>query len=60
MRLNAALTVAEWELREAADLLTLAEQVLGGTFLQEIGDAERYRLESDYISNGTKPGGNKR
>ncbi len=51
MRLNAALTAAEKELRDAADLLTLAEQVLGGTFLQEIGDAERHRLESDYISN---------
>ncbi len=60
MRLNAAQTVAEKELRESADLLTLAEQVLGGTFLQEIGDAERHRLESDYIPNGTKPGGNRR
>ena len=60
MKLNAALSVAEQELREAADCLTLAEQVLGGTFLQEIGDAERHRLESDYIPNGTKPGGNKR
>lgn len=60
MRLNVALTAAEQELREAADLLTLAEQVLGGTFLQEIGDAERHRLESDYIPNGTKPGGNRR
>ena len=60
MKLNAALTVAEQELREAADCLTLAEQVLGGTFLQEIGDAERNRRESDYIPNGTKPGGNKR
>ncbi|MBR3045201.1 MAG: plasmid recombination protein [Oscillospiraceae bacterium] len=60
MRLNAALVQAEQEFREAADFLTIAEQVLGGTFLQEIGDAERRRLESDYISNGTKPGGNKR
>ena len=59
MRLNAALTHAEHELRDAAELLTTAEQVLGGTYLQTIGDAERQRRESDYIANGTKPGGNK-
>ena len=60
MRLNAALAHAEQELREAADFLTTAEQVLGGTYLQMIGDAERQRRESDYIPNGTKPGGNRR
>ncbi len=59
MKLNAALTVAEHELRDAAELLTTAEQVLGGTYLQTIGDAERQRRESDFIENGTKPGGNK-
>ena len=59
MKLNAALTIAEHELRDAAELLTTAEQVLGGTYLQTIGDAERQRRESDYIENGTKPGGNK-
>ena len=60
MKLNAALIHAEHELRDAAELLTTAEQVLGGTFLQVIGDVERQRRESDYIENGTKPGGNKR
>ena len=59
MKLNAALTVTENELRNAAELLTTAEQVLGGTYLQTIGDAERQRRESDFIENGTKPGGNK-
>ena len=59
MRLNAALIHAEHELRDAAELLTTAEQVLGGTFLQVIGEAERQHRESDYIENGTKPGGNK-
>ena len=59
MKLNAALTIAENELRDAAELLTTAEQVLGGTYLQTIGDAERQRRESDYIENGTKPGWNK-
>ena len=57
--LNAALASAERELHDAADLLTTAEQVLGGTFLQEIGDAERQRRESDFIPNGIKPGGNR-
>ena len=60
MKLNAALIHAEYELHEAAELLTTAEQVLGGTYLQTIGDAERQRRESDYIENGTNPGGNKR
>ena len=60
MRLNAALIHAEHELRDAAELLTTAEQVLGGTYLQTIGGAERQRRESDYIPNGTKPGGNTR
>ena len=59
MKLNAALTFAEQELHDAAELLTTAEHVLGGTYLQTIGDAERQRRESDYIENGTKPGGNK-
>ena len=58
-KLNAALIQAEHELRDAAELLTTAEQVLGGTYLQMIGDAERQRRESDFIENGTKPGGNK-
>lgn len=60
MKLNAALIHAEHELHDAAELLTTAEQVLGGTYLQMIGDAERQRRESDYIENGTKPGGNRR
>ena len=59
LKLNAALIQAEDELRDAAELLTTAEQVLGGTYLQMIGDAERQRRESDFIENGTKPGGNK-
>lgn len=59
MKLNAALIHAEHELRDAADLLTTAEQVLGGTFLQTVADAERNRKESKYVPNGTKPGGNR-
>ena len=57
MKLNAVLIHAEHELRDAAELLTIAEQVLGGTYLQTIGDAERNRRESDFIPNGIKSGG---
>ena len=60
VKLNASLLLAEKELREAADLLTTAEQVLGGTFLQTVADEERNRKESKYVPNGTKPGGNVR
>jgi len=60
MKLNAALIHAEHELHDAAELLTTAEQVLGGTYLQTIGDAERNRRESDFIPNGIKSGGNRR
>lgn len=60
MKLNASLLLAEKELHEAADLLTTAEQVLGGTFLQTVADEERNRKESKYVPNGTKPGGNAR
>ena len=60
LKLNAALIHAEHELHDAAEMLTTAELVLGGTYLQTIGDAERQRRESDFIENGTKPRGNKR
>lgn len=60
MKLNASLLLAEKDLHEAADLLTTAEQVLGGTFLQTVADEERNRKESKYVPNGTKPGGNAR
>ena len=58
-KLNTALMQAEHELRDAADFLTTAEQVLGGTFLQEIGEAERQRREAAVLPNGVKPGGNR-
>ncbi|MBR3043422.1 MAG: plasmid recombination protein [Oscillospiraceae bacterium] len=54
-KLNIALQIAQQELKEAADWVTTAEQVLGGTYLQCIGDQERQRRESEYLYNGTKP-----
>lgn len=53
-KLNIALESARKELQEAADWVTTAEQVLGGTFLQHIGKLEQQRRESDYLENGTK------
>lgn len=53
-KLNIALQFALQELQEAADWVTTAEQVLGGTFLQRIGELEKQRRESDFLENGTK------
>ncbi|MBR3043642.1 MAG: hypothetical protein IKI45_04070 [Oscillospiraceae bacterium] len=53
-KLNIALELARKELQEAADWVTTAEQVLGGTFLQHIGELEKQRRESDFLENGTK------
>ena len=54
-KLNIALQFAQQELKEAADWVTTAEQVLGGTYLQYIGDLERHRQESQYVPNGYRP-----
>ena len=53
-KLNIALEFARKELQEAADWVTTAEQVLGGTFLQQIGKLEQQRRESEFLENGTK------
>ena len=53
-KLNIALKFAQQELQEAADWVTTAEQVLGGTFLQHIGKLEQQRRESEFLENGTK------
>ena len=54
-KLNIALQFAQQELKEAADWVTTAEQVLGGTYLQDIGNLERQRRESEYLPNGLRP-----
>ena len=54
-KLNIALQFAQQELKEAADWVTTAEQVLGGTYLQCIGNLERQRQESEYLENGMRP-----
>ena len=53
-KLNIALEVAQQELKDAADWITTAEQVLGGTYLQYISNLERQRRESQYLPNGIR------
>ncbi len=53
-KLNTALRFAQQELQKAAGWVTTAEQVLGGTFIQQIGELEKQRRESDFLENGTK------
>ena len=53
-KLNTALKFAKQELQEATGWVTTAEQVLGGTFVQQIGELEKQRRESDFLENGTK------
>ena len=53
-KLNIALQSAQQELKEAADWVTTAEQVMAGTFLQTCAEIERDRKQSKYLENGTK------
>ena len=47
---------AEREKLEKADkILSMAEKVMGGTYVQSLVSAERERRESKYIPNGLKP-----
>ena len=42
------------ELAESSDLLTIAEKVFGGTYIQSLAHEERQRRETQYIPNGMK------
>lgn len=44
-------------LREASDILTAAEKVIGGTYVQSLVGEERERREAKYLPNGIKPVG---
>lgn len=46
---------AQQKLHEADALLTLAEQVRGGTYVQALVASERLRRESEVMPNGTRP-----
>ncbi len=43
------------KLEKAEKLLSMAEKVMGGTYIQSLVSAERERRESKYIPNGLKP-----
>lgn len=46
------------KLKEASDLLSAAEKIMGGTYIQSLVGEERQRRESEYMPNGLKPAGN--
>lgn len=51
----ADLNAAESELKQAAEILTLAERVYAGTHVQELSDRESEAHLSDYVENGIVP-----
>lgn len=51
----ADLNAAENELKQAAEILTLAERVYAGTHVQELSDRESEAHLSDYVENGIVP-----
>ncbi len=46
------------KLKEASELVTAMERVMGGTYVQYLLGEERLRRESDYIPNGRRQVGN--
>ena len=42
------------KLKEASELMTAMERVMGGTYVQYLLGEERLRRESDFIPNGTR------
>ena len=42
------------KLKESADIFSVAEKVMGGTYVQSLVGAERERRESEFIPNGLK------
>ncbi len=57
-RAAAELGAAERELKQAAELVTLAERVYAGTHVQELIDRENEARLSDYVPNGILPADN--
>ena len=51
----ADLNAAENELKQTAEILTLAERVYAGTHVQELSDRESEAHLSDYVENGIVP-----
>ena len=57
-RVQAALQEETTKLKEASELVTAMERVMGGTYVQYLLGEERLRRESDYIPNGRRQVGN--
>lgn len=51
------LDAARKQLKEASDILSAAEKVTGGTYVQSLVGEERERREANYLPNGIKPVG---
>ena len=51
---QAALQEKAAKLKEASDLVTSMERVMGGTYVQYLLGEERLRRESDFIPNGIR------
>lgn len=51
------LDAARKQLKEASDILSAAEKVMGGTYVQSLVGEERERREANYLPNGIKPVG---
>jgi hypothetical protein len=52
--IETALAGERQRLKEISDTLTLAEKVMGGTYVQSLVNEEKQRLQSEFIPNGLK------
>lgn len=51
------LNTVQKQLKEVSDILSTAEKVMGGTYVQSLVGEERERREANYLPNGIKPVG---
>jgi hypothetical protein len=56
-KIEDAVNEANQALKESSDLLSAAEKVMGGTFVQSLVGEERQRREANYVPNGLKSAG---
>lgn len=54
LQASADLETEQKRLHEIADMLEIAEKVMGGTYVQSLVGAERERREANYVPNGLK------
>ncbi len=56
-KIEDAVNEANQALKKSSDLLSAAEKVMGGTFVQSLVGEERQRREANYVPNGLKSAG---